>query len=441
MSFDAAFPPVHIPSKSLPGQLASDPAVEAALDALEASIANSEASLVSLQADILVQQAINIAQQAQLDALSSTGGVFDTQQVKMYYNPADDTSITVGEIVPMRDVSNVGDCTTNGTDTITIGVAGIYAVYAGAWIRSTAIQRLEMMVNGMRVASMQGYSPAHCNYIAPFEVGDEIHMQGVQTFNPTLGLTDAQYQVTNRFSATKVQEYEAFDPEAGITWHSLFWAEGTAFKALGLSDGGAVASWVNETGETDAGGVLGPVYEASTSGLGNRPSVDFTAAGSYCKALGWTVDPDYTNGVSIVAVNRTALTTGGIRVVCDGSTGSSNALFTNATQWSMFAGATAGGGSAGVHDNFGTVLVGHFDGANSDLEITGTATVTAGNPGSEQLDGDFYIGSDKAEAPAAAFGGHIAFLGIYEGDIRLDANYKALEGYLYLHYGTRFWDQ
>ena len=69
-----------------------------------------------------------------------------------------------------------------------------------------------------------------------------------------------------------------FNPETDITWHSLFWAEGTDFVAEGYGDTDPITTWPNETGESDATQATGsrqPLYTASHASLNNQPAVDF----------------------------------------------------------------------------------------------------------------------------------------------------------------------
>ena len=105
-----------------------------------------------------------------------------------------------------------------------------------------------------------------------------------------------------------------FNPETDITWHSLFWAEGTGMTAQGYSNGDPVGTWPNETAESDATEATNqPTYEASNTNLNSQPAVDFGAAGDFTKlvATSFTVDPSSPWSLVVIG-DLTASASGGL---------------------------------------------------------------------------------------------------------------------------------
>jgi hypothetical protein len=214
----------------------------------------------------------------------------------------------------------------------------------------------------------------------------------------------------------------AFNPETDVTWHSLFWAEGTDFKALGLADAASVTTWPNETGEQDATATGTPLYD-EVSNLNSQPAVLFDGTGDYFRTAAFTTGPDYTSGVSIVAVTKTANTTAN-QTYFDGSDPTSadrNAVKGQAsgTVWRLNAGNNQ---DAGGWDTSAHLLVAQFDGGsgNESLAVDG-AVVIDGSAGPKGLVG-LSIGVQYNDG--ASLDGEIALLGIYEGgDITADASW------------------
>lgn len=133
-----------------------------------------------------------------------------------------------------------------------------------------------------------------------------------------------------------------FDPETDIAWHSLFWAEGTAFTALGLSDTDQVSTWPNETGESDATQATSankPTYDASHADFNNQPVIDFTpgSSGQFLQTAAFSANPDYTDGVSIVIIVQLDATNNE-RYFLDGITSSQHVLRCIGGKWGLYAG-------------------------------------------------------------------------------------------------------
>ena len=222
-----------------------------------------------------------------------------------------------------------------------------------------------------------------------------------------------------------------FDPENDITWHSLFWAEGTDFLTQGYSDTDPVGTWPNETGETDATqgtGANQPTYSA-TGGPNSKPcvtgdSTDYLATGSF------SVAPSYTSGVSFVAVGGTAATSSQNIFGGSGAT-NRNLMGKSSTNWRVFSGTTPiTGGTSDTNDH---LFVGWFDGSsgNEKLWVDGSLVVD-GNAGVQTI-GGITLMADYAGGNNWA--GDLSFVGVYEGDFTQDASYPDFISWASSHYG------
>jgi hypothetical protein len=231
---------------------------------------------------------------------------------------------------------------------------------------------------------------------------------------------------------TQQQGVPAFNPETDITWHSLFWAEGTDFVALGLADGAAVATWPNETAEVNAiNASLPPTYDAVNALFNDAPVVVFANANNGFQTANFTTAPVYTAGVSIIVVGRTSQFVNS-RTFFDGNDATNrNLLYVQAGPvWRLFAGAdqnvSLGGTDASFLSTFWTGGTG-----SENLTINGTSRIS-GDAGSQTLDG-FSIGTDRADTGTLT--GEIALVGIYEGDITADGEYANFKTWVTDHYG------
>lgn len=219
-----------------------------------------------------------------------------------------------------------------------------------------------------------------------------------------------------------------FNPETDITWHSLFWAEGSDFLALGLADTDAVTTWPNETGETDATG-SGPTYSAEGMN-GVRPSVTFTTRG--IRTASFASAPDYTSGVSIVAVVSQADSSGDRRVA-DGIAGR-NIVYSTGTGYGIYAGGFVPGASNSHEPFYSSLVVGWFDGgaANDWIDVDDVRSAT-GAAGAGQITG-LTIGADQSGDTVIPWKGEIALLGIYEGDVTADPAWADFVAWVTDHY-------
>jgi len=221
----------------------------------------------------------------------------------------------------------------------------------------------------------------------------------------------------------------AFNPETDITWHSLFWAEGTAFTALGLSDGASIATWPNETAEPDATqDTVGrrPLYD-EVSAINGKSAVYFNATqDSSGPALIVTGATATTDTFSVITVAQTSAHTATQPRVFR-SDGTTYEAYVNNAQWS-FRGIQGNASTFGVHlqtmvikDNDSRF---YLDGSLLIADTIGTASPVSG----------WHIGGHPAPHNRS-WNGPISFQGIYNGDITTDPSYPDLMSWITGHYG------
>lgn len=224
----------------------------------------------------------------------------------------------------------------------------------------------------------------------------------------------------------------AFNPQTDITWHSLFWVEGSDFIAQGYVDTDPVGTWPNETGESDAAHATNqPNYSASDTALNDQPAVVFTNANKdVLQTSAFASNPSYP--VSIVVIAR-GIGTG--KHYVDGRASSNRNVIFRDADWRLFAGSTVGSDTATAAPVF---AVAKFDGSTGadTLTINGVLKVNA-NAGSQTLTG-LTIGSNYLAAGASAISflsGAVALVGIYEGDITADGAWDDFKAWVTSHYG------
>ena len=217
-----------------------------------------------------------------------------------------------------------------------------------------------------------------------------------------------------------------FNPETDITWHSLFWAEGTDFVAEGYADTNDVTTWPNETGQTNATEVTDtPTYDAVNASFNNQPTVAY-GDDDRLGADPFSVAPTYP--ISIVAIGNVAA--GGARYVFGGNDADHRTdSYASGGEWRMTRGGTTVG--AGTQDSLPHLFVMNADSTDT-LTIDGVG-VLSGNSGPDQIEG-LILGHYFGTADASV-GGNIALIGIYEGDITADGSWSDFETWAEDHYG------
>lgn len=236
----------------------------------------------------------------------------------------------------------------------------------------------------------------------------------------------------------------AFDPETDISWHSLFWAEGTAFAAEGYSDTDSVDPWPNETSETDVTNVAQgvPTFVASSSPLNGQPAVDFGSGNSTRLEGTFTSGPSTSSGgfLSLVYVGEMNDVEPANRR-CPIILGSPHDLgiFTNNGNWEAVGDNGSPESDAVGADNgaYLVALVCKANGAVADdvFNVDGTNLTAIDAERSATTFGKIYLGNNSNNSQHFGPGGHGALLGVYQGDIRADSAWSDFKSWVSSHYG------
>lgn len=208
-----------------------------------------------------------------------------------------------------------------------------------------------------------------------------------------------------------------------VGWAHAYWAEGPEMAALGLSNGAAVATWPDEIGTADltqGTGSAQPAFQSSVAALGNRATVKSDGA----DWVGPTTITIITQPFSVVVVESGA-TTGTLLVSTAGDLGW--CFYMSGGVWLANTGSTISGGSA---DSGAHMLRFYANSASSKLAEDETVVVT-GNAGT--------YGAGPIQLfriPAAGFNSaaHLAFVGIYAGDVTADPKWTDFKTYVATHY-------
>lgn len=227
----------------------------------------------------------------------------------------------------------------------------------------------------------------------------------------------------------------SFSP-TDIGWHSLFWASGGQMLARGYSDGASVGTWDNETSETDATESTNkPTWKASNTSYNNKPTVNFGTAESSVK-LSATFGAGPSSPWSIVTIGNAA--NSGYNCFYDAVDSSHRChlfrLLDGVTpRWQLYqGGATAG--KAGTPDGSPHFFVAkHSTSGNDTLSLDGAAAIINEDTGSHSMNG-ICLGN-YAVLPSYGLGGHLAFVGIYSGDITAHGSWSALKSWAASFYG------
>lgn len=222
-----------------------------------------------------------------------------------------------------------------------------------------------------------------------------------------------------------------FDP-LSIGWHTAFWAEGSEFEALGLSDSDPVSSWPDEAATHDASQATGtrqPIYRASVAALNGQPGIEFDTSDDYLQTAAFTEISQPHTIVSVVRFTTTGQSRGTGAVAHHGiASGKRAALFqSGAGNMGISAGTAITGGG---QDTLAHLYIAEY-GATDTLAEDGT-TIISGDAGAEGLTG---LTLGAGFNIANFLGGYLAFLGLYDGT--LTAQQKSdLLAWSKSHYGT-----
>lgn len=216
-----------------------------------------------------------------------------------------------------------------------------------------------------------------------------------------------------------------FDPVTSINWHSLFYASGPEMGPL-YADGAAISAWPDEVSArsaVQATGTRQPAWRASVAALNNKPAIQGDGVDD---RLVVTFTPAIGQPYTVVAIGSFSSTT---KTMIDGVSASGRF---NRSAAGLFA--MVGGGSITTAATPGTtphLFRGFWNGASSTAVMDETNPY-GGNAGANQNDG-FTIGC-RADG-ANVNGGHVALVGLYEGDLTAHGQWAAFKTWITSFYG------
>ena len=223
------------------------------------------------------------------------------------------------------------------------------------------------------------------------------------------------------------------DPE-DIAWHSLFWAEGTAFTALAYSDTDVVTTWPNETAETDLTPVVsgsGFKYDAVNANYNNQPTCKSDSNDHMEADFGSALSQTY----SVVVVGSIGATASSFATIFD-NTGSNPATIYRNGGGAKPMVMNAGGGtisSVSAWNSSPHLWVAVFAGGSSKFILDGTEYT--GSVGTNSLAGLTLACNRLGDTGSTAHSGDYALAGVIAGDLTANDFYSDLEAWVASHYG------
>lgn len=205
-----------------------------------------------------------------------------------------------------------------------------------------------------------------------------------------------------------------------LPWSYCYWASGTLFNALGLTNGASVTTWPDEraTGNALITGNA-PTFASAFAGLNSQPAVTFAGSNalhqtSVTSAMASTVVVFKQAATGTNRWHDSQFTSGGGRWV----------MGTFSNNWQLYFGGTAGQSVAGnTNANLG---VWYQSGSSDYMRINESLIYAVGDYGTSTM--------TRMNIVADA-GVTIAFIAEYNGDPRTDGNWTAFKALVNAQYG------
>lgn len=223
-----------------------------------------------------------------------------------------------------------------------------------------------------------------------------------------------------------------------VGWHAAFWADG-----IGVADGASVSTWADISGNArdlaQATGTNQPTYRSSVSSLNGRPAVEFDGVNDYMRTATWS---GLSQPVSYVVVMRTGASVGSPTAsffIADKATNTNAmAFYWNVTsgptiKWSTYAGTAEGLAAVGPAASTNYALRAKLNGSSSTMTANGSSVTLTGNVGTGTSDG-LTLGASRSTGGYIP-NSHIAFVGVYAGDVTADGNWSSFASWISTHYG------
>lgn len=213
-----------------------------------------------------------------------------------------------------------------------------------------------------------------------------------------------------------------FEPLTQVAWTNAYWAESPDLAATSPVEGGRVPSWPDSISTRDLGHpteTSQATYRAAVADLNGKPALQFGGAtgATNMRALSYPVTQAY----SLVVIGSVEAIGTATQTLLAGSGTSADRRFYLATRNTRISANTILTGTHQVEDFEGFIATAVFDGTSSAVEMQRTRV--EGDAGLNGL-ANLYIGSRNG---ADVFSGHIAFVGLYLGDVRDDPGWLDFE--------------
>jgi hypothetical protein len=223
----------------------------------------------------------------------------------------------------------------------------------------------------------------------------------------------------------------AFDP-FGVGWHCAAWADDPNWTNPG--DGNAVDSWLDGTGNgrtpVQASGSLQPVFRAAVADLNGHAAVQFDGADDWLASAPFTSQANPTL-VWIGTADGPGLGGNPRLVDCTADAAPYTSLFirSGSTKWATYSGgfflSTEDYNDPGAH----AIRLRTTSGVGSTINVDGIdSPYTA-------LDSDVAVRFGISLSGSSAAAMHVAFAGIYIGDVTTDPGWPAFVAGVADYYG------
>lgn len=238
--------------------------------------------------------------------------------------------------------------------------------------------------------------------------------------------------------ALRSTPHQGFNPVTDINWASLFKADGPKMQLQQYADADPVVSWPDEMDFPAAFPVTSatPTFTASLSTLNNRAAVENNNAIE--SAFGTTLSVG-TSFILVLNILEGATPASG-KVLGSAGLGDSSpsarlAFGTLDDVWRIRQGTNISGTTSYVGGGSTCLLaVGNVT-SDDQLYVNGTQEVSANSGTWQSNEPDGVVLFDQPGGGNGIGDFHIAFAGVYEGDITLDAKYADLKVWIENYYG------
>jgi hypothetical protein len=222
-----------------------------------------------------------------------------------------------------------------------------------------------------------------------------------------------------------------YDPTSEA-WLSVWWAD-----KLVLSDGASVATWADAKGTHNLANPTSseqPIYRASASILNNRPSVEFNVGGVASGLFKGSVALG-TGAISMVMIVTYDNVGANRRLfgILSADTGRYfGGVLGTGPQWAAHRGTLLAGGTPVINTKY--FLRFYLNNTSSDIRVNETS-VAAGAAGAINTTQITLGGARSTTTLSGIHDGHIAFCGLFSGDVSAQGWWSTFKTWAGTYYG------